>query len=281
MRTTTGASAARTPAATNAAIRRRRISSSDRIRPATDVGSIENLQPEENAGDGRLPAKAGSHANCACRLVSPDLYVASAFRRKIEQGTGQTPQRGGGQERIQRRLEDDDLVEGELTRQRGERRRDPRGAPAEPGVCGPEHARHRGGAECNLHDAHDGERIRQPEQRREDVDVERRDVVEARPEPEIAAQHAAREADVGRRVERPLGLEQRMVLEPQQHHELYQEDRGQERRQPPVPFRSRRGRREAPLPLFLPRRRHARQPLYNKKRTRVEPRVRSTWQVNP
>ena len=204
--------------------------------------------------------------------------VASAFRRKVvRQRRHQRPQRGRGQQRIERRLQDQDLVEGQHAGQRRERRRYPRGAIAEPRARRCEHEADRRGPHGDLHEAHERERVGHAKRSREEVDVKRRHVVEAGSQRDIPGEDALRELHVGRGIEPGVRLQQRMMLQLREDDQFDEEHGGEKCGEPPAPsstrFRSVRARRPSDARAGPS---HSDLRLYNKKRPRAEARDRST-----
>ena len=120
------------------------------------------------------------------------------------------------EEGVERRLQDQDLVEGEDAREQRERRREARGARVEPPARRQVDERDGRRSEADLDDAGEEERVADGEHRREEIDVEGRD------EERLAdGQHAtradpSRQLHVIRRVQLAVRLEQRVVPELEQ-----------------------------------------------------------------
>ena len=104
----------------------------DARRGNRDVRAIADLEPVREAGEHAPPPAAAREAEREAR-----------DRRR-------------GQERIERRLKQQSLVEGEQAGERRHRGREPCGAPAEPRVGCDEHERNGAGAEQRLDEPHRG-----------------------------------------------------------------------------------------------------------------------------
>ena len=139
------------------------------------------------------------------------------------------------EKRLERRLEDDDLVEGQHPGERREGRRQPRGALAEPLPRRRVHEADGHRAEHNLRGADDDQRpAGHGEPDRDEVDVERRDVVPAGAEQQVARRDPPAQLQVHRGVETAEGLEERMIVELDEDNQLREEGGAEERPEPPA-----------------------------------------------
>ena len=161
-----------------------------------DVRAIERLQAEDRA-----------------RRHVPSVAAAPQRERQREKTRGR-------QHAVDARLQQQHFVERQHAAERGRRRRDPGGPASEPFARRHEHARDRHRAQRRLNDADRGERLRQSVRDRQEVDVQRRDVIEAGAETHVATDHAPREIDVRGRVESRIRLQERMIFQLEDDDEL-------------------------------------------------------------
>jgi hypothetical protein len=100
-----------------------------------------------------------------------------------------------------------------------------------------EYAPHGCSPECDLDDLNRRKGLAQTVHKRHEVDVERRNVIQARPQAEIATHHSFGQSDVGGCVESGIGLQEWVIAQFTEDDEFQSED-AHERAEQGLQFRS-------------------------------------------